>query len=186
MKDKFVEIYNENIKREGAERLLDWLLRSDFFTAPASTKYHGSHEGGLCEHSVNVYNRLIGNVAMKDIEASAESLAVVALLHDVCKANFYKVEMKNKKNQSGEWIQEAYYTVDDQLPFGHGEKSQYIISAFIKLSREESMAIRWHMGESSNAYPGLSAQAFRQYPLALMLHISDLEATFIDEKAEGK
>lgn len=191
MKDRFFEIYKSNITREGSDRLLEWLDRSDFFTAPASTKYHSAFEGGLLAHSLAVYDRLIANLSISPVNTSipaekvAESVAIVALLHDICKVNFYKIEMRNVKDAEGKWNQEPYYTIDDQLPYGHGEKSQYIISSFMKLNREETMAIRWHMGEEQG-YPGLSSKAFRKYPLALMLHVSDLQAAFIDEEGEQK
>ena len=57
-KEEFISIYNENIKRKGADKLLEYLKKSDFFTAPCSTRYHGAYEGGLVEHSVNVYHCL--------------------------------------------------------------------------------------------------------------------------------
>lgn len=188
MKDEFIKIFEENIQREGSKSLLAWLEKSDFFTTPASSKYHLAHEGGLCEHSVNVYTRLLD---MRDID---ETTAVVALLHDLCKVNYYKPEWKNKKvySENGskrdvggsfDWETVPGYTIEDSLPYGHGEKSVYIISAFMKLTREEAMAIRWHMG-TSDGNKGDSAKAFKMYPLALMLHIADLQATFIDEKGD--
>lgn len=176
-KDEFIKIYTENIHRKGADKLLDWLKSSDFFTAPASAKYHCNHEGGLCEHSVNVYKRLVSNYIG---DPSAETLAICGLLHDVCKVNFYTVSTRNVKNEeTGAWEKKPYYSVNDQLPYGHGEKSVYIISGFMRLSREEAFAIRFHMGDYADRNV---PQAFRMFPLALMLHIADLEATFIDEK----
>jgi len=207
MKDKFIEIYKNNIKREGADNLLDWLEKSDFFKAPASTKYHLSVEGGLCTHSLNVYNRLHRivfseevNLSGNDIESLEESVAICALLHDLCKVNFYKPEWKNvkvyapkgsKSDEGGrfDWQTVQGYSVDDQLPYGHGEKSVYIISGFMKLSREESMAIRWHIGGFDDSVKGGSYAlngAFEKYPLALRLHIADLEAAYLDEKEEPK
>lgn len=176
-KEKFIEIYNRNIKREGADKLLAWLESSDFFTAPASTRFHGAYEGGLCEHSINVFERLKCE--------NLETRAISALLHDVCKANFYTVAMRNAKNEQGVWEKVPYYAVDDKLPYGHGEKSVYIISGFMKLAREEAMAIRWHMGGFDDSVRGGSyalSGAFEQYPLAVMLHVADLEATYLDEK----
>lgn len=182
MKDEFIKIYTDNIHREGADKLLKWLETTDFFTAPASTKYHGAHEGGLCEHSVNVYNRFVCD--------NPESRAICGLLHDICKANFYKTSTRNVKNeQTGAWEKQPFYQVDDQLPYGHGEKSIYIISGFMRLTREEAMAIRWHMGGFDDAVKGGSyaiSGAFDKFPLALMLHVADLEATYIDEKEDAK
>lgn len=181
MKDDFLKIYTENIHRDGADKLLEWLKGSDFFTAPASAKYHGSHEGGLCEHSVNVYNRLFVEVEGEYPESyQPETLAICCLLHDVCKVNFYTVSTRNVKNeQTGQWEKQPYYSIDDQVPYGHGEKSVYIISGFMRLTREEAFAIRFHMGDYSDRNV---PAAFRMFPLALMLHIADLEATFLDEK----
>jgi hypothetical protein len=172
-KDTFIEIYKNNIKRDGADALLEWLLKSDFFTAPASTKYHGAYEGGLVEHSINVYEQFVCN--------DAETRAICALLHDVCKVNFYKTDFRNVKDEKGVWQKVPYYAVDDQLPYGHGEKSVYIISGFMKLTREESMAIRWHMGGFDDAVRGGSysmGAAFEKYPLAVYLHTADMLATY--------
>ena len=189
MKERFLQLYRDNITREGSDKLLAWLERTDFFTAPASTKYHSAFEGGLLLHSLAVYDRLLANMSLNAIktaipeESYAESVAVIALLHDVCKVNFYTVEQRNVKNSEGQWVQVPYYAIKDNLPYGHGEKSAYILSGFMKLHREETMAIRWHMGESKD-YPGMAAKAFRMYPLAYLLHISDGEATFLDEQGE--
>lgn len=172
MKENFVKIYNENIHRDGSGELLGWLERSDFFTAPASAKYHSSHEGGLCEHSVNVYNRFICD--------NPESRAICGLLHDVCKANFYKSDIRNVKNESGTWEKVPYYAIEEKFPFGHGEKSVFLIERFMKLTVEEAVAIRFHMGEFESCKS--TPEAFRKYPLALMLHIADMQATFIDER----
>lgn len=197
MKDSFMEIYRENIKRPGADRLLNWLESSDFFSAPASTRFHLARPGGLVEHSVHVYNRLrelYSNEIGRNAEGPSflsdeeeETIAICGLLHDICKANFYGVEMRNRKNEQGRWEQYPFYVVNDQLPYGHGEKSVYIISGFMKLTREEAMAIRWHMGFSDNEFKagGYSVgNAFEKFPLALMTHMADLQATFIDEANE--
>ena len=178
MKDKFIKFYTENIKREGSDKLLEWLEKTDFFTAPASTRFHLCREGGLLEHSMNVFNRLDSD------DYSKETIAICGLLHDVCKANFYKTEMRNVKVK-GTWEQQPYYTVDDQLPYGHGEKSVYIISGFMKLTREEAMAINWHMGGFDERVKGGSyalSGAFEKYPLALHLHIADMQATYLDKE----
>lgn len=180
MKDTFLKIYNENIKRPGADKLLAWLEKSDFFTAPASTRYHLSRPGGLCEHSVNVYNRLIKLTDGMKVTTPAgtdlsETYAICALLHDICKVNVYKPDTRNVKNDQGVWEKVPCYTYDDKLPYGHGEKSVYIVSGFLRLTRDEAMAIRWHMGEDATS-------AFRTYPLSLMLHMADMQATFLDEE----
>ena len=200
MKDMFLEIYRKNITRPGSEEFLKWLESTDFFTAPASTRFHLSRPGGLVEHSIHVYHRLRDlyvmerqmkeNCAFLDLsEKEEETIAICGLLHDICKANFYSVEMRNRKNEQGQWEKYPFYVVNDQLPYGHGEKSAYIISGFMKLSREEAMAIRWHMGFSDNEFKagGYSVgNAFEKFPLALLTHIADLQATYLDEVEEGQ
>ena len=196
MKEKFLEIYRENITRPGAEEFLKWLESTDFFTAPASTRFHLSRPGGLVEHSIHVYERLLklcdtenGEKFLSAKLPDDETIAICGLLHDICKANFYGVEMRNRKNEQGQWEKYPFYVVNDQLPYGHGEKSVYIISGFMKLSREEAMAIRWHMGFSDNEFKagGYSvANAFEKFPLALLTHIADLQATYLDEVEEGQ
>ncbi|TCL42810.1 HD domain-containing protein [Harryflintia acetispora] len=189
MREQFIEIFNEHVKREGASQLLSWLQRTDFFTAPASTRFHLAQEGGLCLHSLNVYRRLCQN-PQAAAEYSPETLAVCGLLHDICKADFYAVSTRNVKNeQTGQWEKQPFYTVNDQLPYGHGEKSVYIISGFMRLSREEAMAIRWHMGgfdDSVKVGSFALSGAFERYPLAVHLHVADLQATYLDEVRKDK
>lgn len=193
MKDKFIKAYTENITRPGADKLLAWIESSDFFAAPASTRFHLSSPGGLLEHSLHVFERMKAICANEATitpgfnESSMETIAVCGLLHDICKANFYAVEMRNRKNDQGRWEQYPFYVVDDKLPYGHGEKSVYIISGFMRLSREEAMAIRWHMGFADNDFRGGGysvGNAFEKFPLAVLLHIADLQATYLDETGE--
>lgn len=187
-KQEFLDIFFDNIDRDGADKLLEWLERSDFFTAPASTKHHSCQQGGLCMHSVLVYYRFLkilnaefGNKWQQKI--STESVAIISLLHDVCKVGYYVTDFKNVKDENGVWQKVPYFRVEDTLPYGHGEKSVYIISSFIKLSREEAMAINWHMGAfDERAKSGILSQAFRNYPLVLLFHIADLQSTYMDEK----
>ena len=197
MKDRFVEIYNDKIHRPGADKLLAWLRKTDFFTAPASTRFHLSEPGGLVTHSVHVYERLRELYVHENdrdgygplMDGDEETIAICGLLHDVCKADCYRIEMRKRKNEHGKWEQVPYYTFKDQLPYGHGEKSVYIISGFMCLSREEAMAIRWHMGFSDVAFKGGSysiGDAFNLYPLAVLTHIADLEATYLDEVDRGQ
>ena len=187
-KQSFLEIFDKFITREGADKLKDYLLKSDFFDAPASSRFHCAREGGLCEHSVNTYNRLLLNVRKEFGENwqdfySEETLAICGLLHDLCKIDFYKVEYRNVK-ENGEWVKKPYYAKEEVLPYGHGEKSVYILCGFIKLSREEAMAINWHMGGFDSRVRGGDqsvSDAYSKFPLCVLLHVSDLEATFIDE-----
>ncbi|QLY40709.1 HD domain-containing protein [Hujiaoplasma nucleasis] len=188
-KERFIDIYRQYIKREGSEDLLNYLLssKSDFFEAPCSTRYHLSEPGGLCKHSLNVYDCLkayMERPRVKDVyqlKASDESIAIVALLHDLCKVNVYKKTMRNMKNDQGQWVQVPSYNFDDDLPYGHGEKSVYIISGFMKLTREEAFAIRYHMGFSAGEETMNVGKAFQLYPLAFALSTADMEATYFLE-----
>jgi putative nucleotidyltransferase with HDIG domain len=184
MENEFIKTYKTHIKRDGADKLLEWLQGTDFFTAPASTKFHSNYEGGLCEHSVKVYKRLCKLAKEEKLKVTDESLAVIGLLHDICKADTYKTEMRNVK-ENGEWVQKPYYTTEDNLPYGHGEKSVYIAGGFMKLSREEAMAINWHMGpyDARNTNSSwLLSRAFQMYPLAFLTFIADMTATYLDEE----
>lgn len=188
-KEDFIKIFQDKIKRQGSVELLAWLTDSDFFTAPCSTRFHSAEEGGLCLHSINCYYRFIKNLEKEygedwEKKISSESVAIIGLLHDICKVNFYKTEYRNVK-EDGVWVQRPYYTVEDALPYGHGEKSVYIASSFIKLTREEAMAINWHMGGFDNRVKGGCSSlpdVFYNYPLSLLFHIADLEATYLDEE----
>ena len=191
--NEFITTYRTFIKREGADKLLDYLItKSDFFTAPASSKFHNDFEGGLLDHSLNVYHRLVKLLESEYGENwrevySPESVAIVGLLHDICKINYYKVSQRNVKNKdTGSWEQVNYYSVEDQLPYGHGEKSVYIISGFLRLTREEAMAINWHMGGFDERARGsfTVSAAFREYPLAVLTHTADFLATYLDEKKD--
>ena len=188
-KEEFIKIYNSSIKRAGADKLLKYLESSDFFDAPASTRFHSAYEGGLCSHSINVYKRLLFNVQNEfgsDWEKyySNETLAIVSLLHDLCKVDYYKKDFRNVK-EDGQWVKKEVYVKQESLPYGHGEKSVYIIQSFFNLTREEALAINWHMGGFDNRVKGGDgsiSEAYAQFPLAVMLHVSDLEATYLDEK----
>lgn len=189
-KNEFIEIFKNNVKRDGSAQLLDYLLsdKCDFFTAPASAKYHNAFEGGLLRHSLNVYHCLksyLDRERVKEtygIEYSDESIAIAALLHDLCKVNFYKVGFRNVKDEHGVWQKVPAYEVDDRLPYGHGEKSVYIISGYMKLTREEAFAIRYHMGFSGGDDERNVGKAFSMFPLAVALSFADMEATFFIEK----
>ena len=183
-KNEIVALLKE-VKRDGMENLIEFLERTDFYTAPASTKFHNAFEGGLAEHSLNVYKAL--KELTKD-KWSEDTLRIVGILHDLCKINLYKVEMRNKKNpDTGAWYQEPYYTSEDMMPLGHGEKSVMLISEFIKLTKEELYAIRWHMGgfEPKENY-GYVSKAYEKYELAVYAHMADIMATYILENREEK
>lgn len=191
-KEQFIKIYTENIHREGADKLLDFLNKSDFFTAPASTRYHNAFEGGLLQHSLNVYNCLKAYMERERVKnfykltASDESIAITALLHDICKVNFYRVSFRNAKNEkTGQWEKVPYYEINDTLPYGHGEKSVYMVSGFMRLSREEALAIRWHMGFSGTEDKNTIGRALEAYPLAFALSVADMEASYFLEGANN-
>lgn len=184
-KEEFIEIYKNNIKRAGNDKLLEWLCNTDFFVAPASTKFHCACEFGLVMHSLSVYKVLMERY-FEEGKDSRESFAICALLHDLCKARFYKVSSRNVKNDvTGKWESVPFYTIDDAFPYGHGEKSVFLIERFIRLTPEEAMAIRWHMGgfdDSVKAGNFSMSVAFEKYPLAVKLHLSDLESTYLKER----
>lgn len=189
-KKEFIDIYNEKIKREGADKLLDYLSnKSDFFTAPASTQFHLCREGGLCEHSLNVYKCLsdyLNRPRVKEtygLNVTEETAAIVSLLHDVCKTDCYVQSTRNKK-ENGKWIEVPYYEFKDKMPYGHGEKSVYIISGFMRLTREEAFAIRYHMGFTGTEDARSVGAAFEMYPLAFALSTADMEATYFIESGE--
>ena len=153
--ETFIQIYQEHIHRRGADQLLAWLQSdaSDFFTAPSSTRYHGS---------------------------------LVALMHDICKVNFYVVDYRNAKNEQGVWEKVPYYTIRDEMPYGHGEKSVYMLSGFLRLSREEAFAIRYHMGFSGPEDRNQIGRALEMFPLALALNVADMEASYFLEGTPDK
>ena len=178
MKQKYIELL-KNTGREGIDDLISFLEKTDFFEAPASTKYHGAYKGGLLEHSMKVYEILKEKVKNAELDVNEDTIIISSLLHDICKLNFYKVDYRNVKNPKGEWEKVPYYTIDDTIPYGHGEKSVMMITEYIKLTSEEKYAIRWHMGftEPKELY-GTIGQAYKKYPLALLLFEADLEATY--------
>ena len=186
-KEKFIEIYNANIHREGADKLLDWLHKSDFFTAPASTRFHLAVEGGLCTHSINVYNRLLQLYTMEFGEPDKkmlESITISALLHDLCKVNFYTVSMRNAKNEeTGQWEKVPFYQVDEKLKYGHhGAKSAFLVERFMRLEIPEAISIANHMGAYDRPNGDYSiGGAFEGCTLALLLSFADQMASFIDE-----
>ena len=180
MKEEFIKLLRET-NREGIENLLDFLEKSDFYKAPASTRFHGSKDQGLLEHSLKVYEILeekMKHTPIK-IDIPEESIRITALLHDICKTNYYSVDYRNAKNALGVWEKVPYYKVDDTIPYGHGEKSVMMISEYIKLTNDEKYAIRWHMGytEPKELY-GTIGLAYTKYPFALLMHEADLEATY--------
>lgn len=191
-KEEFLEIYNTYIiKRKGAEKLLKYIESTDFFTAPASTRFHGAYEGGLVEHSVNVYHCLKNYLERERVKQiynmnyNDESIAITALLHDLCKANFYTVDYRNAKID-GEWQKVPYYAVNEEFPYGHGEKSVFLISRFMYIEPFEAMAIRYHMGFSGIEDKNTIGRVFEKFPLAFALNVADMEASYFLEGTDSK
>lgn len=186
---------------EGMKELLMWLEMTDFYTAPASTKYHGSFEGGLLVHSLNVYDSLrrivsLHEYAISECMYTESDLIISSLLHDICKADCYEIDYKNykernfdnseidkrdiKKDSIGQfiWKEKAFYVFNDKFPFGHGEKSVFLANQFITLSEHQAMAIRYHMGAFIPEDVKNISTVFTNYPLALYLHMADMYSTY--------
>ena len=186
-REEFCDIWRREVSRPGADKLLEWLSTTDFFKAPASTRFHGACEEGLVMHSLNVYHALMDRFFEEG--DNPESMAICGLLHDLCKANYYKTGSRNVKNEAtGQWEKVPIFMVEDQFPYGHGEKSVYLIERFIRLKPAEAVAIRWHMGGFDDAARGgcrAISEAYDAYPLAFKLHLADLTATYLMEKGTG-
>lgn len=179
--------------REGVEKLINYCQTSDFYISPASTQYHGSYEGGLLKHSLNVYETLVNLADFTRLlnpgtpELDMNSIVIVSLLHDICKANTYEPGTRNVKNAAGQWEKVDTYFRKPLLPMGHGGKSVFIIQQFIQLTPEEALAIFWHMGgfDISN-YNTLNemGQTYNENLLAILLHQADMMATYVVENPE--
>lgn len=194
-KEQFITIAKKNISRCGIDDLLNYLESTDFYTAPASTKYHGAYEGGLLEHSINVYFAMVdfmSSILYRDVSWQEtrpnilESVTIVSLFHDLCKIGKYEKSVKNvKDNDTGIWHQEDCYIYNkNQFRLGHSTASLYIISKFLMLKDEEAQAIYWHMGGfDTSQYSSVNdlGAAFTENQLAFCLHMADMIATYIDE-----
>lgn len=198
--EKFEQLLT-SVKRDGIDKLLVYIRKSDFYRAPASTRFHSCHDGGLLEHSLNLYECLLSkkqNPIWAEVlrEIDDESLILVALLHDLCKSYLYVPEFKNKKVYSDtgtkkdeggrfDWQAVKGYSTDDKIPYGHGEKSVMMIEEFIKLKPIERYAIRWHMGFTEpKEYWNTLTTAIKKYPVILAVHQADMEATYLLEEEE--
>lgn len=206
----FLAVYNRSIGRNGRTALLYWLENeTDFFTAPASSKNHLAQPGGLTIHSLNVWRRL-REITVRDMtdrnapgvrqlsEAEEETVAILGLLHDVCKAGVYHQETKRRKNQeTGKWEDYLGYTFRDPFPLGHGEKSLFLITRHLALTEEEALAIRWHMGAYDDAVKGGSrsmteamnltpTEAMNLTPWVWRLQEADMCAAWIDERSAAE
>lgn len=180
-KEEFISLFEENVNRQGSKELLDWMLKTDFFTAPASTRYHCSCPEGLVMHSLSVFNTMVEK-HFEEGKDSLESFTICALLHDLCKAEFYKTSTRNVKNdETGKWEKVPYYAIEDKFPYGHGEKSVFLIERFMRLKPAEAIAIRWHMGGFDDPNGYYLSHTYEKYPLAVKLHLADLESTYLRE-----
>lgn len=169
----------------GIEDLITYLDNSDWFRAPASSKYHGAYEGGLVDHCLAVYDELekIAKAYEGAITTRPASRILVALLHDLCKINTYKPVEKSRKNAAGYWEKYMGWDHTEDYKFGgHGSKSVYIAMCYIKLSPDEAAAINCHMSTWEEGRIKEVSQVFNDNPLAWMLHVADEAATFIDQK----
>ena len=182
-KEKFIDIYKRYIDRDGSDELLNWLCETDFFTAPASTRFHGDFEGGLVVHSVNVWEELVRLLkAYPEVRVTAETAAIVSLLHDLCKIGCYKVELRNVK-ENNVWVKRPVYVFKEDFCYGgHGSKSVFLAQKFMPLTEQEAVAINCHMGFADRTPGDYSlGGAYEQHPLAWLLHVADESATFMRE-----
>ncbi|MEW9093977.1 MAG: HD domain-containing protein [Clostridiaceae bacterium] len=184
VKEKIIILLSDT-KRNGIEKVIKYLEENDFFIAPASTNYHGNYEGGLAEHSLNVYEILKEKNKLYDLGLSEETITIAAILHDTCKVNLYHKCTKNRKNEKTQkWESYEGYGFEDDFPVGHGEKSIIRLQQFIKLTREEIFMIRWHMGTGNENWQNANAisKCFSECKGALALHTADMEASYILEE----
>lgn len=196
LREKFDKATSK-VQRDGLNDLIAWLDTTDFFSAPASTRFHGNYDGGLVEHSLHVLEFALTNLnwAMKykpDMQNLQESVIISSLFHDVCKVNQYTWgEEKWTKNEAGRWVSYSSYGYNDELPMGHGEKSIYYISKHMELKKSEILAIRWHMGstEVGTQFDGLTKYAYQQAfddPLVKLIHVADMASTIVGETIDYK
>lgn len=184
-KKEFKDIVKRSIKRDGIDGLMDWLEGTDFYVAPASTRFHGAHEGGLVQHSLNVYVQLKKLVDFYGCKASHETVALVSLFHDLCKVGCYKTEMRWRKDANQKWEQYPIYTFDEDFAYGgHGSKSVFLLQTFMQLSFEEAAAINCHMGSWDATTYSNPTSVYERNLLAWLLHVADEAADFLMERKD--
>lgn len=182
-KDTFTEIVQKTIQRTEIKELMQWLDTTDFYTAPASTRYHGAFESGLVIHSLNVYSQLKKLCKWYGCDASDESIAIVALFHDLCKVGCYKTEMRWRKDKNNRWEQYPTWKFEEDFAYGgHGAKSVFLVQSFMKLTPEEASAINCHMGQWDATTYSNPTEVYCRNKLAWLLHVADEAADFITEK----
>ena len=180
IKEQFQKLLIET-KRPGIEDFLKWLDKTDFYTAPASTKFHGSEKFGLLKHSLGVYHHMTAIAETYKHDIKSDSITISSLLHDVCKVLFYKDDTRNVK-ENGVWKTVPYISIDDKIPLGHGEKSVILIQHHMRLNINEIMAIRWHMGGFDDGLGFMTRtalnNALHMFPIITLLHSADLADAF--------
>lgn len=198
-KQRFIELCNEHIHREGLDKVLAYLEKSDFYTAPSSTRFHLNEDGGLCLHSMNVFEaacKIYNEMAKPAIvngtspfteEVSMESIAIATLFHDLCKIKLYHKTERWKKDDKNRWVSYPGYEAKDDFPLGHGEKSCLMLSWYMRLKPEEMLAIRWHMGmfdmgESGTPLRMSFFSATDKSPLVSIVHAADFLTSNLWEK----
>lgn len=175
-------------ERDGIDKLADYLSDStDFFTAPASTRFHNNFSGGLAQHCLNVYENFKSLLEIKGIEMSEGSIIICALLHDLCKCNTYIVETRNRKNEQGQWEKYNIWATnkDVDIPLPHSSRSIAIIRKFIKLSIKEELTIFYHMGPYGGEdyeYRNMLKAANEKYPQTVLFYVADTIASYLDEE----
>lgn len=192
--DNFKEIILtelSTIQREGINELIDYLSnKTDYFTAPASTKYHSNFEGGLAEHSHKVTQLFREKNERFNLGLSEDTIKICGYGHDICKCCFYSKGKKNvkegkKPDGRDNWVEKEVWEIDDKLPLGHGEKSIILLQRFIPLSTEEVMIIRWHMGIPEDYMSKKSYEkATEKYKSIIAFHSADLESSYLLEEVK--
>ena len=182
LKNEFEKVVSAYINRAGVNHLMEWLETTDFYTAPASTRYHGAHEGGLLQHSLNVFTQLKKLCTWYGCDASNESIAIVSLFHDFCKIGTYKVEMRWRKDANDKWEQYPTWKHEEDFAYGgHGSKSVYLVQSFMALTPDEASAINCHMGQFDATTYSNPSEVYSRNKLAWLLHVADEAATYIME-----
>ena len=175
----------------GNNKLMDY-LEENFFSAPASTKYHGAYEGGLYDHSKQVFLRLKELTENNNIEwRRDESPFIIGMFHDLCKCDQYKwvdddmVELSLGEYNlmvKGEIKPKGHYEYNTRTFLkGHGTKSVMLLSQFINLTEEEMLCIRYHMGAYETDDWDEWDRAIKKYPNVLWTHMADMLASKVDD-----
>ena len=185
-KERFISLL-KTTNRAGVDNIIAWLESTDFFEAPASTQYHENYTGGLCEHSLKVYDTFETLHKTFNFNININSIILMSLLHDVCKANCYTKEKKNVKIGQN-WTQVDYWKFDDNNPIGHGHKSVILLQQFgLTLNDLEIQSIITHMNGYDTSDLFSASNVYNKNDLTIWLHVADFIATYKDLlKSEAK